>query len=83
MGFLGFFNRSYREHDYLWGRLHGAERVVDLLNHLVPGGVEDAEDLRTDLFRAIVKQERGRLYRCDDVLTRLDELLEDVRTDVS
>ena len=83
MGFLGFFNRSYREHDYLWGRLHGAERVVDLLNHLVPGGVEDAEDLRTDLFRAIVKQERGRLYRCDDVLTRLDELLEDARTDVS
>ena len=31
MGFLGFFNRAYREHDYLWGRLNAADRIVDLL----------------------------------------------------
>ena len=29
--FAGFLSRSRREHDYLWGRLHGAERLIDLL----------------------------------------------------
>ncbi|MCB1685621.1 MAG: patatin-like protein, partial [Pseudomonadales bacterium] len=75
MGFLGFFNRAYREHDYLWGRLHGAERMVDLLNNLVPGGIENAAALRLDLFCAIVQREKQRLYRCDDLLANLDALL--------
>ncbi|QYU67812.1 patatin-like protein [Leptolyngbya sp. 15MV] len=26
--FGAFFSRSYRENDYLWGRLHGAERMI-------------------------------------------------------
>lgn len=83
MGFLGFFNRSYREHDYLWGRLHGAERIVDLLDHMAPGGIEGAAELRTELFKAIVRQEKQRLYRCDDVLARLDALLSRDRAKVS
>lgn len=29
--FGGFFNRSYRENDYLWGRLNAAERLVDIV----------------------------------------------------
>ncbi len=29
--FGAFFSRDYRENDYLWGRLHGAERMVDLI----------------------------------------------------
>ncbi len=29
--FGAFFSRSYRENDYLWGRLHGAERMIDLV----------------------------------------------------
>ena len=29
--FGAFFSRAYRENDYLWGRLHGAERMVDLV----------------------------------------------------
>ena len=29
--FGAFFSRSYRENDYLWGRLHGAERMIDLI----------------------------------------------------
>lgn len=29
--FGAFFSRAYRENDYLWGRLHGAERMIDIL----------------------------------------------------
>ena len=29
--FGAFFSRAYRENDYLWGRLHGAERMVDIV----------------------------------------------------
>ena len=29
--FAGFLSRSLREHDYLWGRLDGAERLIDIM----------------------------------------------------
>jgi hypothetical protein len=29
--FAGFLSRSVRENDYLWGRLHGAERLIDIV----------------------------------------------------
>ena len=29
--FGAFFSRAYRENDYIWGRLHGAERMIDLV----------------------------------------------------
>src|SRR5262249_57684789 len=29
--FAGFFSRSLRESDYLWGRLDGAERLIDII----------------------------------------------------
>ncbi len=75
MGFIGFFNRGYREHDYLWGRLNGADRIVDLLQSAFPDGIEDAEALRHELFEVIVTSEKRRLYRCDEELAKLDELL--------
>lgn len=78
MGFLGFFNRSFREHDYLWGRLHGADRLVDLLDALLPGAFGEGETMacKVQLFRAIVARERRRLYRCDDVLEELEAYLD-------
>lgn len=75
MGFIGFFNRDYREHDYLWGRLNGADRIVDLLQSAFPDGIEDAEALRHELFEVIVATEKRRLYRCDEELAKLEELL--------
>ena len=29
--FAGFFSRGYREHDYLLGRLHGIDRLIDIV----------------------------------------------------
>ena len=34
--FGAFFSRSYRENDYLWGRLHGAERMIDIMLSTLP-----------------------------------------------
>jgi hypothetical protein len=80
MGFLGFFNREYREHDYLWGRLHGAERVVDLLANSAAAPIADLESLRLQLFRQIVNEERRRLYRCGDLLNHLSRLLDQLES---
>ena len=29
--FAAFFSRAYREHDYLLGRLHGIDRLIDIV----------------------------------------------------
>ena len=65
--FGAFFSRDYRENDYLWGRLHGAERMIDLLASTVTGGVS-AETLRQAkraAFLAVLEEEEsaGRCQR--------------------
>jgi patatin-related protein len=65
--FGAFFSRDYRENDYLWGRLHGAERMIDLLASTVSGGMSD-ESLRAGkraVFLAVLEEEEiaGRCQR--------------------
>jgi hypothetical protein len=61
--FGAFFSRTYRENDYLWGRLHGAERMIDLvcstLDEMPP--VEDCRRMLREAFLAILREEEGRL----------------------
>jgi hypothetical protein len=57
--FGAFFSRDYRENDYLWGRLHGAERMIDLLASTVSGGVP-ADTLiaaKRAVFLAVLEEE--------------------------
>ena len=57
--FGAFFSRAYRENDYLWGRLHGAERMIDLIASTVDSGIPDGR-IRTakrDAFLAILDEE--------------------------
>lgn len=75
MGFVGFFNRGYREHDYLWGRLNGAERAIDLLVSAAPGQLEAPDRLKRELFLTIVREERARLPRCAALLDRIEASL--------
>jgi patatin-related protein len=63
--FGAFFSRAYRENDYLWGRLHGADRLVDIVvstlpstTRLKPGRVAA---IKRDAFRAILDAEEPRL----------------------
>ncbi|MDP3905681.1 patatin-like protein [Novosphingobium sp.] len=63
--FGAFFSRVYRENDYLWGRLHGAERMIDLLASALPPGqlLDPAEVARfkREAFLAILDAEEPRL----------------------
>lgn len=62
--FGAFFSRAYRENDYLWGRLHGAERMIDLICSLLePEAMPEAEKaaFRRDAFLAILNEETDRL----------------------
>ena len=72
--FGAFFSRAYRENDYLWGRLHGAERMIDLVCSSV-GNVdpECAAKAKKAAFRAILDEERERL-KCDPRLIERIEL---------
>ena len=61
--FGAFFSRAYRENDYLWGRLHGAERMIDLIASTVDDGMPDAEStqFKRRAFLAILDEEGERL----------------------
>ena len=63
--FGAFFSRAYRENDYLWGRLHGAERMIDLVASALPedAAMELAElrRFKREAFLAILDEEEGRL----------------------
>lgn len=49
--FGAFFSRPYREHDYLWGRLIAADRLVDVIIDAV-GGPARAPQLDVDALKA-------------------------------
>ena len=63
--FGAFFSRSYRENDYLWGRLHGADRLFDIICSTVPSGTILPEDrlraIKHRLLIAILDEEEPRL----------------------
>lgn len=63
--FGAFFSRAYRENDYLWGRLHGAERMIDLIASTLPKGLalapEEVARFKREAFQAILNEEDGRL----------------------
>jgi hypothetical protein len=77
--FGAFFSRAYREHDYLWGRLHGAERLIDITASTLPDDRRLPEAqltaLKREAFAAIIAAERPRLTRVADLFAALDRAL--------
>ena len=67
--FGAFFSRAYRENDYLWGRLHGAERMVDLVNSTLAEPLSRAgfQAIKREVFLAILDEEKS-ARRCSLVL---------------
>ncbi|MFK7881668.1 hypothetical protein, partial [Roseobacter sp.] len=53
----------YRENDYLWGRLHGSERMIDLVCSTLENPMPDEEITRfkRQAFLAILDEEEDRL----------------------
>lgn len=73
-GFGGFLSRTTRENDYLWGRLHGVDRLFDIVMSSVPEQDRATIDIRAykkRAFRAILRDEAARL-------TNIAELVEKV-----
>ena len=63
--FGAFFSRAYRENDYLWGRLHGAERLIDIVVSSLPSGMRmkpgRIAQIKRAAFLAILDEEEPRL----------------------
>ena len=77
--FGAFFSRAYRENDYLWGRLHGAERMIDICVSTLPATVRmkpgRVAAIKRAAFRAILDEEEPRL-------TSIAALIATLRTEV-
>jgi hypothetical protein len=73
--FGAFFSRSYRENDYLWGRLHGAERLLDLIastlddDHAIPE--RELNQFRREAFLEILDEEKARLRADPGLIERI------------
>lgn len=76
--FGAFFSRKYRENDYLWGRLHGAERLIDIVCSTAPSHApkEEIAALKRRMFEAILAEEEGRL-------TCIPNLFSEIRHEIS
>ena len=73
--FGAFFSRAYRENDYLWGRLHGAERLIDIIASALPPGSafprEILADFKRRAFLAICEEEQAILTTDPDLIPRI------------
>jgi hypothetical protein len=66
--FGAFFSRKYRENDYLWGRLHGAERLIDIIFSTAPSQTPDVVDrYKYRMLSAILAEEELQLDAVADL----------------
>jgi patatin-related protein len=86
--FGAFFSRAYRENDYLWGRLHGAERMIDLIASTLPDNAtlsaEELQAFKREAFLAVLDEEEERLKADPGLVPGIrDEVMETVRVSPS
>jgi len=81
--FGAFFSRAYRENDYLWGRLHGADRLIDIIVSTLPRDMCLPEHTivaaKQAAFRAILDEERSRLTAIPELIARLDQEIASIK----
>ncbi|SFN70231.1 patatin-like protein [Sphingomonas sp. OK281] len=77
--FGAFFSRAYRENDYLWGRLHGSERMIDITVSTLPSTVRmkpgRVAAIKRAAFLAILDEE-------EPGLTAILPLIAQLRTEI-
>ncbi|MEK9211164.1 patatin-like protein [Sphingomonas sp. 2378] len=73
--FGAFFSRSYRENDYIWGRLHGAERMIDIAVSTLPPTIKlkpgAVAAFKRRAFLAILDEEEERLTAIGPLIASL------------
>jgi len=67
--FGAFFKRSWRENDYLWGRLDGAERLLWLIG-------DTSEAAAKEAFAAIAADESPSLTKARPLLRRVEQYVQ-------
>ncbi|MBN9670939.1 patatin-like protein [Roseibium aggregatum] len=82
--FGAFFNRSWREHDYIWGRLHAADRLVNIVLSAAEGGSlpqHRIDQARAQVLLAILEEERDKLSEIGEEIERIDALIRSIYPD--
>lgn len=78
--FGAFFKRAHRENDYLWGRLHGVDRLIDILcDAAAQEGLDhkvNAETLKKRAFAVILAAERPHLPGSTTLIDTLEQEVE-------
>ncbi len=69
--FGAFFSRAYRENDYLWGRLHGADRLFDIILSATQVPPAKADIIKRELLLEILNEEEGRLTKIPDLFAKI------------
>jgi hypothetical protein len=73
--FAAFFSRAYRENDYLLGRLHGVDRLIDIVCDAA--GIDQAPEsidivtLKKRAFALILDAEEKHLPHSADLIAKL------------
>jgi patatin-related protein len=67
--FGAFFSRSHRENDYLWGRLHSADRLIDIVCDSAGIDPERADiiEFKARAFSTIIDSEEPHLSHVPDL----------------
>ena len=78
--FGAFFSRADRENDYLWGRLHAAERLIDIVcdaavRHMSLDGI-DVQGFKRQAFLQVLAAEEDALPHCPALIASLREEIE-------
>lgn len=72
IGFGGFLSRSSRESDYLWGRIHAIDRLIDIVASTISSAdmemPPDFAAFKKRAFEAMLQGEMGRLENIPDLL---------------
>jgi patatin-related protein len=82
--FGAFFNRGWREHDYLWGRLNAADRLVSIVLSAAGEGTLpqiQVNQARARIFLAVLEEERGKLSDIPEEIDRVDKLVRSIYPD--
>ena len=81
--FAAFLSRAYRENDYLLGRLHAADRLIDIVcdaagaDALAPAAIAA---FKRDAVRRILDAEAPHVPTCRDMIARMRAALDEDRS---
>lgn len=74
MHFGAFFSRAFRENDYLWGRLHAVDRLIDIVcDSAGPEAIAPTRIIviKCRAFEVVLRAEEAHLPHCADLIRTL------------